>query len=66
MKMNNCRLCNTELKELHYCQNNNFFDKAFGNKVYEDSHNEKQLNLHYCPECGLVYALNNNETIMKQ
>lgn len=59
--MKTCKLCNAELKELHYCYNNNFFDMAFGNEVFEDCRQSKKLHLYRCPECGLVYALKNGE-----
>ena len=59
--MDNCKFCNVELKELHYCYNNNFFDAAYGNEVWEDCSPKKILHLYRCPECGLVYALNKSE-----
>lgn len=59
--MKTCKLCNAVLKELHYCYNNNFFDIAFGNEVFEDCRQRKKLYLYRCPECGLVYAIKNGE-----
>lgn len=57
----NCKLCNIELKELHYCYNSNFFDAKFGNEVWEECNQKKMMYLYHCPECGLVYALKKNE-----
>lgn len=47
--MKTCKLCNAVLKELHYCYNNNFFDIAFGNEVFEDCRQRKKLYLYRCP-----------------